>query len=512
MDQMCAMMAADPDRTVFRDPRDVYTGGQTADAVYRVGRELAERGAGLGSRVALLGPASGRMYIASRAVELLGAAQLEIPLTAAAEEQAALAARCGATHAVVDPGHTGPEALAALSGIPGCRVAALAPCAAADDLFAAADSRSAEPLAHRARAGEPHRISFTSGSTGPAKAVLRRWRPGLGKGGAHFLRVFGAERGTVRVVVAGTLTSLQRTLCDAAIASGGSCIALADYAPAPLADAVAAHRATHLMIPTHALRTLLGAPGAAEADFSSLRGIFTGAAMVGPALLRRAVERFGPIVHVTYGQTEAGGICWLSPADYAVSASAGPPRVDPVAAGTCGQPVPGADVEIRDTAGLPCPPGVPGRVWVRTSILMDGYLDQPEASAAKMRGGKLDTGDVGYLDGDGRLILLGRARDAMEVGGAAVFPAETDTVLQGHPSVADAATFDVPGPGGTLLHTAVVPRGAQPDPSSLHAFAERRLPADRRPASYLFVSHIPQTFAHEPCRTTLRTWHRAAAG
>ncbi|MFE6304193.1 class I adenylate-forming enzyme family protein [Nocardiopsis sp. NPDC057823] len=488
-------LAAARDRRALHDPRDTFTAGEALDTVYRLARALAEYGHGPGRVVALVGPISARMYLVSLAAQVTGGAQVEIPVAMPARDQAALVQRCRADLVVVDPDAADASAVEG----PGVRVLALAPSPSGEDLFAAAERCSARPLAPRFRSGDPSRISLTGGTTGRAKPVLRRyrapvhtrspWARHLGQDGTGPRRVLKTER----------LTGLGRTLGDVAVTCGAELVTLPVFDPSEVLAVIRGRGITHLLLAPHQLRLLLDLPETAGADLSSLRCVVTATAAASPALLRRAVERLGPIVHATYGQTEAGHICWLEPEDYA--------RTGPAASYGCGRPIPGAQVRIRDEGGADLAAGERGRVWVRTPFLMDEYLDMPEDTARVLREGWLDTGDVGFLNEEGFLTLLGRSTDAMVVGGEVVYSAEVDALVQEHPAVEDSVTFDVPGEGGASLHTAVVLRGegeGDVGEDELRALVAARLPETHVPSSFRLVSRIPLTYAHEPCWDTLR--------
>ncbi|PSK89434.1 fatty-acyl-CoA synthase [Murinocardiopsis flavida] len=490
------------DRIVLRDDRDTFTAGRALDTVHRLARALCDRGLGPGGTAALMGPVSTRMYLLLRAIELTGAAQVELPLALAVPDQVGLAAACRATHVVADPAATDPAAVRSVAALPGVRLLALAAPGPGEDVFAAAEALPAEPFASRARPGDPGRISLTGGTTGRAKPVLRRHRP---------LRPFSARwleplltGGPVRMLKTDRLTGLGLALGDATLVCGGEFTTLPEFTPEAALSAVRRLGVTHMVIAPHQLRGLVEHPGAAEGGLASLRCVISATAATGPALLKRAVAVLGPIVHPTYGQTESGNITRLSPDDYA--------GWDPAVTRSCGRPVPGAHVEVRDPQGRTLPEGRRGHVWVRTPQLMDEYLDRPEDTGRVLRDGLLDTGDIGYQDARGFLTVLGRSGDAMVVNGGTVFASEVDTVLQEHPGVREAATFDVHGDGGATLHTAVAPRpGADVTEGELRELLAPRLDPRHMPSSFMFVSRIPLTYAHERCPTTLRHWHAARA-
>ncbi|MDA0564247.1 AMP-binding protein [Streptomonospora sp. S1-112] len=502
MSTLLEVLAWDRDRPVLHDARDGWlTAGSAVDTVYRLARALRERGCGPDRMAALFGPLSTGLYLCSHAVEHVGGGQAEVPMGLPAPEYVRLFAEFGAGFVVADPEAADAPALRAVAAMPGVRLLTLGAAAEGEDLLAELDRHSPEPFPPQARPGAPVRVGLTGGTTGRSKPVVRVFTEKMPDPRTiWYARMVAAHGPGPRVVLAEQLSGVGRTLMNGVLAVGGQCVLLPDFDPPRVAGAVQAHRATHVFLPTHQLRRLLDHPGAAAADLSSLRCVITGGGMMTPALLNRAVARLGPIVYSSYGQTEAGNIAWLEPEHYT--------GADAEARRSCGRPVPGVDIEIRDLQGRVLGPGERGRVWVRTRLLMAGYLNRPEDTARVLRGGWLDTQDIGYRTEDGLLVLLGRARNAIAVAGATVFAVEVDAVLQEQPGVLDSATFGVPGPDGETLHSAVVRDPAVPvEAAALRAAVGERRGAAYAPSSVLFVARIPYTRSHDVNWDLLRRWH-----
>ncbi|MDA0564241.1 AMP-binding protein [Streptomonospora sp. S1-112] len=506
MTPLIAELERDPTRVVLHDRRGDLTAGQALDTVRRLARALADLGHGPGRIAALVGPLSSRLHLAANAVELTGGGQVEIPDTLPFTDQAGLITECGAALALADPGAVRRTRLPDIAALPGVRLLALGPGPAGTDLLDTAAGLPAAPFPPRARPGDPNRITLTGGTTGRAKPVLRRFRAGPPRTAPGVAELLAGDT-PPRLLKTGRLTGLGRALGDAAVAAGGQLITLPWFDPPEVAAVLAGQRATHLVLSPYELRLLLDHldTSAAAPRFPHLRSVLSSTAATSPALLSRAVARFGPIVRPGYGQTEAGSVARLEPADYA-DGSFDVRR-------SVGRPLPGVRVEVRDPRGRPREPGGRGEIWVHSPTLTTEYWKRPEATAHALRDGWLRTGDVGFLDRSGRLTVLGRAGEAMEVDGEAVFAGEVDPWLQEHPAVLESATFDTPdGAGGTALRTAVVAApgaaGNVGEPE-LRAWLARRLDPRRVPASVLFVPHIPLTYANEPCRDTLRKWFAA---
>jgi long-chain acyl-CoA synthetase len=113
---------------------------------------------------------------------------------------------------------------------------------------------------------------------------------------------------------------------------------------------------------------------------------------------------------------------------------------------TVGIPLPGQKIRIVDPARTELERGLDGEVVVRGPNVLRGYLGHPEESATAIVDGWLHTGDVGHLDADGYLTLVGGSKDMIIRGGANIYPREIEEVLAGDPSVLEAAVIGVPDP------------------------------------------------------------------
>ena len=147
------------------------------------------------------------------------------------------------------------------------------------------------------------------------------------------------------------------------------------------------------------------------------------------------MERFDVAFVPVWGQTETGGM-----------ATSGRYGVELPAANCAGWPFPQTELEIRDEAGRPCGVRESGEVWVRSPWLMKGYWNEPELTAEVIRDGWLRTGDLGWLDDEGRLYYVGRLKAMIKRAGENVAVREVEAVIAAYPDVTECAVFGVPDP------------------------------------------------------------------
>jgi fatty-acyl-CoA synthase len=143
---------------------------------------------------------------------------------------------------------------------------------------------------------------------------------------------------------------------------------------------------------------------------------------------------------------------------------------------------------------------------VRGPLLFDGYLDDPEATAAALEDGWYRTGDVVDVDDEGYLSIVGRARDVIRTGGETVAPPEVESVLGQHPGVADVAVIGLPDQQwGEVVCAVIVAEAGQPVPSldELRAFCESRLARFKQPRRVAVVDSIPRTPATQQVQRRL---------
>jgi malonyl-CoA/methylmalonyl-CoA synthetase len=165
-------------------------------------------------------------------------------------------------------------------------------------------------------------------------------------------------------------------------------------------------------------------------------------------------------------------------------------------AGTVGHALPGVDVRIADGQGKPLPPGAVGIIEVRGPNVFKGYWRMPEKTAAEFRDdGFFITGDMGVMDGEGRVSIVGREKDLVISGGYNVYPKEIERLIDDLPGVAESAVIGVPHPdfGEAVVAILVAEAGAKaPAEAEVQASLAGALARFKLPKRVLYVDSLPR--------------------
>lgn len=353
------------------------------------------------------------------------------------------------------------------------------------------------------RPGDPCDILFTSGTTGVPKGVVQThggttqvaadWVAMTGLTAVDrylmvnpYFHMFGLKAGILAAVLAG-----------------------ATMVPEPVFDVdrvlsqVAAERITVLPGAPTLYQGILDHPTRDRYDLSSLRVAVTGAADIPVELIRRVDAELPFTLVVTgYGLTEGGTAAATSPDD----------GVEAIAT-TVGRPRPGFELRIVDAAERDVAPGEPGEILLRSGNLLSHYLDDPEATArARTPDGWLRTGDLGTVDEEGRLRIVGRLKDMFIVGGFNAYPAEIEQILQRHEDIAEAAVIGVPDDrlGEVGMAFVVVRPGAALTAAAVVAWSRDQMANYKAPRTVELVDALPRNATGKVAKAELR--RRVAPG
>lgn len=268
---------------------------------------------------------------------------------------------------------------------------------------------------------------------------------------------------------------------------GGSVILPQNFIPHDFFNILKAYRPTYYWGgPVHhsaILRELKKIPAKKLAGHS-LRFIATASAVMNLSVLHELEDLLGIQVIEEYGMTEAPCIALNKPSR---KGSVGLPIIE--------------QIQLWGDDDYPVPKGKTGEVVVKGDLVFGGYLNAPEENAAAFKDGWFRTGDMGYLDGDGYLFLIGRKKEMINKGGRKIAPAEIDAVLMSHPGVKDAMSFRIPDPDlGEDIGAMVVKKDPRTIDKDLRQFCLDHMVQYKVPHRICFVNEIPRNTLGKPLR------------
>lgn len=327
----------------------------------------------------------------------------------------------------------------------------------------------------------PFALKFTGGSTGVPKGVLQSVRSG-----AAALRslqqFYGFGPDDVNLAVA-PLTHGASHYILPVLAAGGVHVLLGK----PERDAILRElkaRITTAFMPPTLIYLLMEEGRFTPGDFARLRHLTYSAAPMPPARIAQAIARFGPVLSTLYGQTEAPmAIAGLSPAEMA----------RPELHVSVGRLFPDTPVALLGPDGCFQMGEAQGEILVKGDLTATVYLDDSEQTAASRHNGWLKTGDIGRLDGNGYLFLLGRSKELIISGGYNIYPSEVEAALNAHPAVREACAFGVSDDTwGERLEAVVALHDDAVTPAALTAFVRDAVGPVRTPKTLHVVDALPR--------------------
>jgi acyl-CoA synthetase (AMP-forming)/AMP-acid ligase II len=238
-------------------------------------------------------------------------------------------------------------------------------------------------------------------------------------------------------------------------------------------------------------------PGLDDHDLSAVKLIVIGGGPATPALVTEARDRFGAPVVIRYSCTEAG-----------IGVGTAPDGDPSDALVSVGRPHAGIELTIRDGEDRPVAGGEIGEVCLRSPATMTGYHRDPEATARALTAdGAVRTGDLGWVDDQGRLRLVGRSKEMYIRGGYNVYPVEVEAILAAHPAVAEVAVVPRPDPvmGEIGVAFVVLREGHATLPlEDLRSAGQGQLAAYKLPEGIEVVDALPRTAMEKIDRGALR--------
>lgn len=323
---------------------------------------------------------------------------------------------------------------------------------------------------------------FTSGTTGKPKGALL----------SHGNLAFDVQASTKRIQMTPddkhlcvlplfhSFALMATMLCP--LYTGSSIVIVPQFHPDLVLQAISSKKVTIFCGIPAMFASVLSAPEKDSYDLKSLHLCASGGAPAPVELLQAFEDKYNVIILEGDGPTETSPVAYVNPVELRKIGSVGPP-------------LDGVRVKIVDEADRELLVGEIGEICIQGPNVMQGYLNQPEATAEAMKGGWFHTGDMGKVDEDGYIYIMDRKKDMIIVGGLNVYPREIEDCLSKHPGVAETAVIGMPDELRGEIPLALIVRkpGVKATPEEFTLFCRKHLANYKCPRQVIFIDSLPRT-------------------
>ena len=479
------------DHPALRDDEGAVTWAELGERVERIAARLVEDGLERGQSVAILGYSSIPYALVFLAAVRAGGVAAPLTTSASPEQLAGMAKDSGAKHIFIDRAklnELGEDCFPGLTRI------------VLDEQFdgwMAPEGTSAPEF--EPQPGDPFNIIYSSGTTGIPKGIVHshqmRWRQ-FGATASSWLE----NRLPVRTLASTPLYSNTTMVAFLPpLLAGGTVRVMRKFDCLRWLEYAQADRTTVTMLVPVQYRRLMQEPRFDEFDLSSLQIKYCTSAPFPAELKREVLARMPGALIEIYSMTEGGVVCLLEAHKF-------PDKLH-----TVGRPAPGSELKVLDDADNPVAPGTAGNLIGLSQTMMAGYKNQPE----KTREGYWTDpetgvawqrmGDIGRVDADGFVELVGRAKDMIISGGFNIFPVDLEDELAKEEDVVEAAVIGVPSErwGETPVGFVTLAQGAR-DCEAIMAAVNARLGKTQRLAQLHAIDDMPRSHIGKLLKTDLR--------
>ncbi len=366
-----------------------------------------------------------------------------------------------------------------------------------DDASAHGDSLTVEKMiaAHSGQepkraAEKPRTILLTSGTTGTPKGA----------------KLTGGDPGALKAILDRTPWRTEEAIVIAApmfhawgfsqliFAATMACtiVTRRKFDPEATLELVDRHRATGLAVVPVMFDRIMELPEGVRSRYNgrSLRFAAASGSRMRPDVVTAFMDQFGDVIYNNYNATEAGLIASATPQDLRAAPD------------TAGKPAPGTEIRVLDKDFREVPTGEVGQIYCRSATLFGGYTS---GKTKDFHDGFMASGDMGYLDENGRLFVVGRDDEMIVSGGENVYPIEVENTLAAHPDVAEAAVIGVDDEqyGQRLAAFVVLNQGASASPDALKQHVRESLANYKVPRQISVLDELPRNITGKIVRGDL---------
>jgi len=487
-----------PDQEILVFDGVQFTYGQLLDRVKRLASSLRDQGIGPGDRLAILQTNCHQYIEAYYATATLGATF--VPLNYRAKPPELEYMITAAETKILLVGDRYVDLVNELKPNLHCVKDYVSMETSRDDMLhydALMESGSPEIEEAEVDEGDLSILMYTSGTTSLPKGVMLTYGGFTNYVIGTVEMADGTPRGTSLLCaplyhIAGTMNIMT------ALWNGRKIAILRQFDTKEWLQAVETEKVTHAFVVPTMLKQLIDHPDFENHDLSSLQNVSYGGAPMAFPVIRKAIDMFPDSTGFVnaFGQTETNStLTVLGPDDHKLNGTPEEVEKNLKRLTSVGKPLPDVEVQVLDEDNAELPANEIGEVVIRTPRVMKGYANQESATAALLdENGWLHTRDMGYIDEDGYVYLVGRKDDIIIRGGENIAPAEIEAVLHAHPAVDEAAIIGAPDDdfGQKIVAFVALKKGQTADAEDISSFCKERLASFKKPEEINFLEELPK--------------------
>lgn len=478
-----------PDKIALRDEHQEISWSALAERIERLAARLIETGLQPAQSVAILGASTVNYALVFLAAVRAGGVAAPLTTSASPQQLKGMASDSGAKHVFIDAAKTAELGDGFLPELDHIALETI------DDWMAAPGTRTP---AIEPEPATPFNIIYSSGTTGTPKGIVHshqmRWRQFASTAGSYLSA--GLDVRSLASTPLYSNTTMVSFL--ATMLSGGTLTIMGKFDGARWLDLAQRHQITTTMLVPVQYQRLMEFDGFDDFDLSSLAIKYCTSAPFPADLKREVLSRMpGGLIEI-YSMTEGGVVCLLACHEF-------PDKLH-----TVGRPAPGSELKVLDDEDIPVPAGTAGNLIGLSQTMMSGYKNQPgitregywtdpETGIAWQR-----MGDIGRVDEDGFVELVGRSKDMIISGGFNIYPIDLENELMKERSVVEAAVIGVPSKqwGETPVGFVVLEAGG--DPETVLGAVNARLGKTQRISALHAIGEMPRSHIGKLLKTELR--------